>query len=81
MRRLDECPKEPELRACAEVLALGSAIEDVCYYGENQGIPEDTQRILAKTARVIRDVATYYKGDDTGLVWQPPTGRFTKGKK
>jgi hypothetical protein len=79
--RLDECPKGPELRACAEVLALGCAIEEVMYYSSAQGIAEDTQRSLAKAARVIRDVASFYKGDDTGLIWQPPTGRFTKGKK
>jgi hypothetical protein len=70
-----------EHRAAESVCDLAENVETLCHAMDGQGIPETTIRALHKAFRVLRPVTEFYFGEDTPLIWSPPTGRFEKETK
>jgi hypothetical protein len=77
--RLDDNITSEEKRAAYFLVKLAFAVQDSGYYCA-EGNPPETQRQLEKAYRVLRPACEFFT-EDHGLTWQPPTGRFTKGKK
>jgi hypothetical protein len=75
--RLTEAGLEPaEGNAAAAIARLASEIEDLCYNHDGQNIERKTLEECRRAYRVLRRATIFYKGDEHGLVWEPPSGKF-----
>ena len=78
--RLDSRIGTDEHAAAEALLDLADNIERLCYSLKGQDTPAPTIQALHKVQRVLKPVVEFYYGDESSLVWTPPTGRFQKAK-
>lgn len=80
MPRIKENVNPLEHKAAAALVKVCEAIEATCYYGQQQ-IPVTTERALHRAFRALKPAAIAYYGDNTPLVWDPPSFKFQKKEK
>jgi hypothetical protein len=68
-----------EFRACGgaeALLDLASNIEHLCYNLDGMDTPAPTIQALHKVQRVLKPTIEWYYGDESPLVWDPPSMKF-----
>lgn len=82
MPRLDTPGVEPlEVLAAVAISELASDIERLVYHHSGQDIAPATIHELNRCFRVLKRACLFFCGENHGLVWDPPTGRFEKKGK
>jgi hypothetical protein len=67
-----------EKKAAGAISELASDIEQLCYIQDARGIAPATVAELKKSFRVLKRACVFYQGDEHGLVYEPPDGKFQK---
>lgn len=76
--RLEERIEQHEAAAAKAVSELALALENMCYRLECEDVTPATAKELLRAARVTHEATEFYYGEDSPLVWLPPSPRFKK---
>jgi hypothetical protein len=78
--RLDSRVESSEHAAAEALLALAENIELLCYNLDGADTPAPTIQALHKVQRALKPIVEFYYGDESSLVWDPPSHKFQKAK-
>ncbi len=70
-----------EGQAAGAISALASDIERLVYHQSAQSLAPATVHELNRAYRVLQRAVIYYLGENHGLVYSAPDGRFRKAAK